>query len=297
MDFDANNEIDKQIRNIFPIETLESVSRKNVEYIGINLSSEPNSDFFYKIYYRDMPSKEIYDKNQKNPILEYLYEKDMVKILQAVYDNIHFNFSKFDIGFKNRTDENMVELFSFLEQNVPLFAEHKDEIINLAQMKIKSGLDYKYYAFHFCGFVYENGENTLFKSYWTNGVAKNSGKYNKEYYINYLKEKSDIPQFYELAQIINEAIDNCGGYLFMEGIDYTKEGAVSHKIYVIYPESVYDGLLKSIPDKYEYLKSQLLKVEKWNKVHGERFNCAGFALAKDKKNTLNLKLYYELIGE
>lgn len=296
MDFKTDNEIDIQIINTFSQEIVNSLTPENLEYFGINISSDPETDFVYKIYYEAAPSVKIYSKENKNSIVEYLYNLNTVKYLQVVYDNFHCDFSKFDIGLKNRTNENMHNMFLFFEQNIPLFKKYKNEIINLSKMKLFDDDNLTFSSLHFIGFVYENNENTLFKAYWSNYISANEELYNKDYYIKYLREISNIPQFVKLSGIADNMLEYCGGRLYMEGIDYTQEGSVSHKIYIKDPDlknDVYAGLITSIPDGNTILKERIKRISIWNKLHPE-IKCAGFAVGTDNFDNLNLKLYYSI---
>ena len=298
MKFNSEHPIDEKIRAVFSEEILESVNPEDIEYFGINLSSDADSDFVFKIYYENRPSQDIYAKNNRNPILEHLLKLNMVRNLQVVNDNVHFNFSKFDIGLKNRTNENMLNVFSFFEQNIPLFKKYKDEIINLSKMKVFKEDDYEYASFHFIGFVYENtAEPVLFKSYWSNFTSFDEEIFSKDYYINYLKN-TGIPQFIILSEIADNILNICGGRLYMEGTDYTNDGPVSHKIYIrtaSLDDNIYDGLVQVLPADVGVLKERIEIIKNWNTLHSE-LKCDGFAIGLDNHNNLNLKLYYKVTG-
>lgn len=295
MNFNTDNEIDKQIIKTFTKESMETLKPINIEYFGINLSSSDKCDNIYKIYYENNPSKRVYAEKDKNPIIEYLYSLDMVRTLQVVNDNSHRDFSKFDIGIQNRTNENMEKVFSFFEQNIPLFKKYKKEILKLTEMKLYDDNNHKYASFHFIGFVHENNlENTLFKAYWSNYISPEEIVFDKDYYLEFLANLN-IPQFKILSKIAKNILNYCGGRLYMEGIDYTNEGAVSHKIYIKslnLEGDVYNGLKKSIPKNYQTLKNRIEKLNKWNKLHSE-LKLEGVAIGIDIYNNKNLKLYYK----
>lgn len=291
MNIDLNNETDKQILETFSQETINSITKENVDYFGINLSSDLNTDIAYKIYWLNKPSELIYSQHEKNPIVEYLYKKNMVANLFVIHDKNYNGFSKYDIALKNRFNNNMLEMFSFFEDNLPIFKQNKDQIINLAKMKLKPDEDRSYSAFHFMGLAYENEENSIFKAYWANIINTKKIYYDNDYYFDYLSQNSGVPQFKDLIPMIKEILSYCGGYLLLEGIDYNLSGSNSYKIYVALAKNLYSGLVKTLPQSYETLKKQILKIQNWHEFHPE-LNCAGFALGTDNQNNLNIKLYY-----
>lgn len=288
MIFDSNNLIDNQILKQFKKDDLDSITNTNVEYFGINIYSSDERDFDYKIYYRNKPSTDIYFKNVDASIVNYLKSHDMLQYLQVAKDSSIPNLFKYDLNIKNRTTANMLEMFDYFDKNIPLFSKHKEEIINFSKIKSKDGEDYIYFSFQHIGFIFDGNKNILFKAYWTNRISRKT----HDYYINFLKN-SNIKKFNQLAPIADNIINSCKAYIFMEGIDYSESGAISHKVYVIYPKRVYEGLLTSLPEENKLLKERLLLIKDWNDLHPE-LSCEGFAIGLDKDNKLNLKLYYSV---
>lgn len=88
-------------------------------------------------------------------------------------------------------------------------------------------------------------------------------------------------------------IQNCGGHLCFEGINYNERCSEKHKIYITDQDCLLGGLKKTFPDN-ERLHEKLLMIEEWQKFHPE-FYCDIFAIGRDSKGSLILNLYFKFV--
>lgn len=286
MELNLNNEIDKKISCLFTKNVIANIKPRINEYLGMNLSSDIDTDIEFKIYYEDCYSRELYEQEKSDPFINFLYEKNMVSFLEIVHDREN-ETTRFNIGLQNRNNTNMTELFSWLGNNISFYDKYKDEIFNFSKLKNSRFEGYDYAALFFIGFIKDKfGKIKVLKLYWQNKYSEQ-----REYYINFI-QNSNIKPLQELMLLTTLALNNCGGNLYMEGIDYNEQCSEKHKIYIDYPTNLYDGLLKTFSDN-EKLKREIKLVRNWHELHDE-FSCSGFALCKDPKDNLIINMYFKL---
>ncbi len=286
-----DNEIDKKLSELYPKEVIENAKIGVIDYLGMNITEYKDSDIIFKIYYDDGHSREEYETKYKNdPLIDFLYEKNMVYFLEIVRDKDNTECTRFNVGLKNLTNENVMSLFAWLEKNVSFFAKYKDEILKLSEIKRYMNEDYKYSSFFFIGIVKDETGIKVLKCYWLNKNREPHEIFNDDYHLKFLEE-SGIKQFQELIPLTKEAIKNCGRHLCMTGIDYNSECSEKHKLYVDYPTDVYGGLLKTFPENEE-LKKKIILIRDWHEIHDE-FYCDGFTIGKDSENKLVLNIYFK----
>lgn len=289
MELYLDNEIDKKLSNLYTKEVLENVKPGVIDYLGMNIFEKPDSDIEFKIYYDDGHSREEYEQKYKDPLIDFLYEKDMVFFLEIVRDKENSECTRFNVGLKNLTNENVMSLFDWLDKNVSFFDKYKDEILKLSEIKRYLDENHKYSSFFFIGIVKDETGIKVLKCYWLNKNREPHEIFSDEYHLNFL-ESLGIEQFKELIPLTKEAIKNCGRHLCMTGIDYNAEFSEKHKLYVDYPTDVYGGLLKTFPDNDE-LKKKIILIRDWHEIHNE-FYCDGFTIGKDADNNLVLNIYF-----
>lgn len=291
MILNLENEIDKRLSSFFPEDVISNVKLGVIDYLGMNITLEPNDDIAFKIYYDDEYSREQYEKYGTDPLINFLYEKDMINFLTMVHDKNNSECTRFDIGLCYRNNKNMNDLFMWLEENVSFFGKYKDEILKLSLMKNSNYENHDYASLFFLGFVKDELGIKVLKCHWLNKNREDDEIFNDNYYIKFLNE-SGVTGLQELLPIAQKTLANCGRHLWMEGIDYNKDTSEKHKIYIDYPENLYDGLLQTFPDNLEFEKKINL-IRDWNNIH-EEFYCDGFALGKNLKENLTLNIYFRL---
>jgi len=283
----SKNEIDEKIIKSFPKKILKNLESNNLDYFGINISSNPEKDFAFKLYYKNKYSQKLYSKSKKIPLIEFALENKMTNFIQIVHDKNHIDCSRYNINLTNQTNRNMELLYSFLKENCSFYEKYEKEILELAKMKIINATDKDYCSFFFIALLNYANESIL-KCYWYNQVCNCKAEYfnNNEYYIDFI-EKCNVDGLKKILPTAKRALKNCVANLWMEGIDYTISGLKKYKIYLREPQKPYEGLIKTYSRNKE-IKKKIKIIEKWNNIHKEIY-CAGFAIGKDinKHSTIN----------
>ena len=278
-----DNEIDKKLSELYSEEVINNMKSGIMEYLGINIS-ENRKDIQLKIYYEYNPSYQLYKESQsKDPLIELLCEKNMMRFLETVYDKNNTQFNRYNVKIKKRSKANMLELFGYWEKNIKFFSKYKDEILKLSQIKYSEDPDDKFASLFFFGVEKEESEIKALKLYWIRHP-----EFEKQY-LESLKT-SGIDKLEQLIPLINSAINNCGGSLFMTGIDYNEKSPQKHKLYLEYPTNIYDGLITTFSDNQDLIKKINL-IKNWHEIHQE-FYCDIIGLGKDAKNNITLNFYF-----
>lgn len=278
-----DNEIDKKLSELYSEEVINNMKSGIMEYLGINIS-ENRKDIQLKIYYEYNPSYQLYKGSQsKDPLIELLCEKNMMRFLETVYDKNNTQFNRYNVKIKKRSKANMLELFGYWEKNIKFFSKYKDEILKLSQIKYSEDPDDKFASLFFFGVEKEESEIKTLKLYWIRHP-----EFEKQY-LESLKT-SGIDKLEQLIPLINSAINNCGGSLFMTGIDYNEKSPQKHKLYLEYPTNIYDGLIITFSDNQDLIKKINL-IKNWHEIHQE-FYCDIIGIGKDAKNNITLNFYF-----
>lgn len=286
MILNPDNEIDKKLSEIYTEETIHNATKDTMEYLGMNISEAPDDDIQLKIYYENNPSYKLYKESQsKDSLIEFLYEKNMISFLETVYDKNNSQFNRYNVKIKNRYKNNMLELFEFLEKNIKFFSKYKDEILKLSQIKYSENPDDEFASLFFFGIEKDESEIKKLKLYWIKHP-----EYEKQY-LETLKS-CGIDKLEKLIPLINSTIENCGGNIFMTGIDYNEKSHQKHKIYLEYPANLYNGLLATFSDN-EGLIKKINLIQNWHKIHQE-FYCDIVGIGKDAKDNITLNFYFML---
>ncbi len=289
-----SNEIDKKLSAFFQKEVIENIKLGIIDYLGMNITSEEDSDILFKIYYDDKYSREQYAQYGNIPLINFLYEKDMISFLTMVHDKGNNKCTRFDIGLQCRNNSNMSALFAWLDENVSFWGKYKEEILNMTKMKCSTLEDYDYASLFFLGFVNDKSVIKTLKCHWLNKNRENHPIFNDDYYIKFINENG-VSKLKELLPITCKALKNCGRHLWMEGIDYNKNSSEKHKIYIDYPQNLYDGLLKTFSGNKE-LENKIKLIREWHDIHPE-FYCDGFAIGQNSQDNITLNIYFKLKPE
>lgn len=285
-----NNELDKRISSLFSQEVIESITPENLDFLGMNLSFY-DDDISFKTYYLHEYSLACYNNQEDNePLIKFLKSKDMLNFFSVLKDSAYKDTEIYEVKISARNNRNMLELFSFLEQLISYFPKYKDEIIKLSTIKNRAYEGYDYAALYFFSVVKKGADIKSFKCYWDN----NYKILDDDYFFNFL-ENSGVTGLQELIPIAKSIVQNCGGHLCFEGINYNEKCSEKHKIYMTDQNNLIEGLIKTFPDM-EFLHKKLRFIEEWQKVHPE-FYCDIFAIGKDSKGRLILNLYFRFIED
>ena len=122
MFLDLRSKIDKKISLFFEKEQIKSIEKSSLDYFGINISSEINKDFEFKIYFNHKKSWEIYLQHKKNPLIDFLFENNFANFLTVVFDKNHKDSSRYDVGL---TPEQKVKFEEIKKEKRAQFEQRK----------------------------------------------------------------------------------------------------------------------------------------------------------------------------
>ena len=291
MILNLNNEIDVQLSENFSKEEIDNVNIANLDYFGMDLLPTENSGIQYKFYYLSRFSDKQYEKQNDVPFVNYV-SGEMKGYLSIVHDHLNKGCNRFDIRIhrKHRSDEEMLQLFSWLDSNVGFFKDYKEEIMRISTMKTVVS-QYKYASLFFVGGIVDELKNiSLLKCHWANMIEpKYEKEFPREYYIDFLKN-CNVKGFNDLLPITEKLFKVCGGKFCMEGIDYCAEGRFKHKIYFVDLKNLYEGLSEIFEFNPEITK-KISMARDWHCCHPE-FYCDGIAIGIDSEQNYTLNLYY-----
>ena len=269
--------------------------KEDIEYLGINLSSE-KEEIEFKVYYKDE-----YSRKEQHPIIEKLETEHMVRTLTQIVNTKNGHCRRYDIGLGNRTNVNMEKLLEEIDVVAPFCSEYKNEIRTLSQMKVCENPNFAFASLYFLGFIEKENTIEAMKMHYLTRICENPDKLGKRvffddaYYLDYL-EQMNVSQFKELLPIVRSVVNGTDGILWMIGVDYFKRGNHKYKIY-----------FKILSDEYiEKMKAALLiakgsaknlvvileKLEIWQKQHVELV-MDGVAVCLDQQGCWSLNFYFK----
>ncbi len=268
---------------------LKNITPENLDCFGVNISSDPNKDFAFKIYYDHKYSLELYSKVEKNPLLEFLLENKIIKFLTLVVDGKHLDFSRYDAGLLIQPNEKMELVFSYLKDNCSFYSKYEKEILKLSEMKVTNDENMDYASLYFVALL--DGGKTL-KCHWYNRACLRDIKsFDNEYYFNFI-ENSGVEGLNKILPTAKKVIQIGSGYIWMEGIDYNEFGSQKHKIYIYGTKKPYETLIETYSGN-KALEEKIEIIKEWNELHQE-LKCVGFALGEDSANNSTINFYYRM---
>ena len=94
------------------------------------------------------------DKSSDFPLINWLYEKHVVRFITIAPDSDNNKHKRCYIGLSsNRNNDNMNALFEGLENNVCFFKKYKKEILDLSKMKNSLDEGFDYASLYFLGYI------------------------------------------------------------------------------------------------------------------------------------------------
>ena len=187
----------------------------------------------------------------------------------------------------------MEALFSWLAGKTELFEQSKEEVLQLAQMKMTDLSEHDYCSIYHLGITEKRSIIDSLKWYFftkwcenPNKPAKNS-EYRDAYYLNYLKE-TKCAEYEWLVECSEKILEYCSGHLWMIGLDIKNNCYRKYKIYIKIPSDAYEKLSEALDGN---LGNQVIELEKWHQTHPE-FEFNGMAICLDTEGVLSLNAYY-----
>lgn len=295
MKYTAETKISDEI-DCFVEKHKQSFIENTVDYFGINISDDFNSEIQYKIYYNDKASRE--ELQGTHALVGLLENMDMIRYSTMVSDKSIPAKIRCDIGLKNRTNINMSTLFKWLDENTRTFREFSSEIKHLSQMKMTNRAGFDFASLYFLGFICMNNEIEILKFHFFNrlcmdpDVLHKNIQYTDDYYLSFLSN-SGINTFASLSSILHEVLQFCGGHLWMTGVDYEDNHRVKCKIYIKNPSDMFEGLLKVFDSKlFNCLHEQIECVKSWQ-ANNSNFYCEGFAVCENETGIISINYYFK----
>lgn len=262
--------------------------RQAVDFLGINVSDDTAAKPVFKIYYSRKFSGE-----ERHPVQKMLSERGMLRYCSMVRDTVNRSCVRLDLALKERTDRNMEWLFEQLTCLTTLFREGEGEIRELARMQITDREQHRNSTLYHLGFTEQDEEITLLKCHFLTRWCPDpdqpgkDSEYRDRNYLEYLKN-CKIAAYVELAGLAETTLNQCGGHLWMAGLDMGAAGYRKYKLYIKQPSMLYERL----PGILGKTMAEPLKASRrWHQAHPE-YGCEGAAFCVDSDSVHSLNLYY-----
>lgn len=259
----------------YPI--LRSVN--NVDFIGV---SYKQGIFNLKFYCTQNVS--FFDDYH---IKDFFINLNMIKYYERVLPN-----NRVEFALKNRNNDNMEALFSYLKRNFDSFKKNEDLILQLSSMKVTSRHDYDYASLYFVGFDKQN-LNSLKLYFYTkfcltpDDLSHVDNCYDNSYYLGCLKNLK-IDSLDNLIKYVEEVLSrDSGANLWMVGLD-VQDDFVKYKLYVK-DLVIYDEIFKVFLHKHFNL--DLTCITRWWSLHNE-LACAGVTFGVDSLGEFSVSFYF-----
>lgn len=271
-------------------------SSEYIDYIGLNTSSIVDTEFKFKAYYSPLSSVDL-----THDLIENLRSKSMIRLQTCIRDSLNPDDLRFDLGLKNRTNDNVLELLSILNDRADYFENSRYLIEKLAAMKITDDEKYALASLYFVGIIENNKKITALKFHFLNRFCEDTNRigrnfrYDDDYYIDYLRQ-CNIAGFCKVIDFITYMIDKNERHLWMTGIDIDNIGNVKFKQYFKCKDAeVFTDLLKWCLEHREWngQVDQIRAIKRWYDLQNE-LELDGIAVCNDDKKGYTLNLYFKI---
>lgn len=207
-----------------------------VEYIGINFHEQTGETPVFKCYYSTTESLRDGDE-----ILRPFLERDMIHALNWIQDTRYVGKLRYEIGLGNRTNENMLWLYRWIEHSFALSQRQRVELDQMKQLTCCSLNTHRYAALYYLGFI--TSAQTRFpleavKPHYILRTCENPEKIGKQFSVDTEKvlrflKAVDIPALADLAELLNP-IAGDENELWMVAMDFFSSPgmATKYKIYL-----------------------------------------------------------------
>ena len=225
---------------------------KNVDFLGLSINACGNIRF--KVYFTQ-------DKShiQDNQLYQFLKSKNMIRYYESVTDSTKPEEFRNDFGLQNRTNENIHDLFKYLETNAQISPSQIDTIITKSK--------FHYYT-RFCR---------------EPDVLSYNSFYRDDEYLRFIKDLK-IGSFTEIAEAVEQLLEIPETHLWMVGYD-AGFNSNKYKIYIRLSEK-FD--LKTISS---FISNNLKEVSQWTQNHAEYW-MHGLALCTDDGGNRSVNCYF-----
>jgi hypothetical protein len=263
----------------------EPLDRKSIDYLGVNVFEKKKEPVF-KIYYATKASP-----CRDHPLISYLYARDMLRDFEMVKDTISSTYLRLDMAIKHRNNTNIQMFLDQLKDYSDLYCECKDEVYQLAKMKITDSPEYQYASLYHLGITQENERTESLKWYFLTRWCQNpdqpgrNSEYRDAYYLDYLTD-TEIFEYQILVKYVNRILEGAPGHLWLIGMDVKTASYRKYKIYIKDLQISYEQLEELLDGRIKFAE-----VESWHQEHSE-FELEGIALCLDTEGDFSVNLYF-----
>ena len=267
---------------------------ESIDFFGINISED---DVIFKIYF----SSEVSSKQEFN-ILSPLHKKEMIGILNKVKDTTNSGKVRIDAQLKNRTNDNMLFLYEWINKIYPYLEKYNDQIEEFKRLQCSKDFNYHYAALYFLGIIsnsYNINDTQAVKLHYilrncsdTNHIGNN---YNVDNNVTLSIIKSmNIPIMQKLGCLADKCITDSYAEIWIAAVDYYKNQSNKYKIYFkSFNESFYETLYHElIREGLKNLGDNLNKFHQWLMAHIE-YKVYGLAVCCSEEHKWSLNFYLD----
>lgn len=226
---------------------------------------------------------------QDNQLYQFLKSKNMIRYYESVTDSTKPEEFRNDFGLQNRTNENIHDLFKYLETNAQISPSQIQLAKSIAKIKTTDKKGFIYSSLYFVSV--EMSDTIITKSkfhYYTRfcrepDVLSYNSFYRDDEYLRFIKDLK-IGSFTEIAEAVEQLLEIPETHLWMVGYD-AGFNSNKYKIYIRLSEK-FD--LKTISS---FISNNLKEVSQWTQNHAEYW-MHGLALCTDDGGNRSVNCYF-----
>lgn len=238
----------------FCAEHLKPGNEGSVDFVGINISTN-KSNYEFKVYHKKRIVEEAEDLVSESPVILKLAKNNMLSNVTRIERIDEHHRICLDFNLRNRTNENMKDVF-FLVQSMGDGIQEKLPLIKkLASLEINPESNFKYASLYYMGCVETEKDGiSALKLHFLTRKCMNPDCIFQDYYYDdayYLERLKTIDQFelHKCLDLIEEYVLAGNAHLWMIGCDFFSQdmGNIRGK-YKIYIKNVNENVLKKIEE-------------------------------------------------
>lgn len=284
--------------NHFIEEHPETFSPSLTDFFGINISDYPDAKPTFKIYYTPDGLGE-----SDAPFLKPLYQLQMIKNLNLVFDSINKGKLRCEIGLAKRNNRNMESLMEWLRGIYAFMPGELNEIAQFSKIKCSDCWDYSLAALYFLGFIAKtvNGnisETEAVKLHYILRNCDDPDHLGRNYRIDekvifHQLESVKIPLFQNLLMLLSEFLERSCARFWIAAVDFYRHSETKYKIYVncLQPSSLAELAELLYSRKILCLSQRVRDYSEWLKSHPE-FAVYGLAICISSNKVWSLNFYH-----
>lgn len=257
----------------------------DVDFFGINFDSNGNVRF--KIYFTQDASELIQDD-----FYSFLTEHDMIRYFESVTSSTDPTSFRMEYGLKNRSNNNINELFLFLEKNTQLKSSQLELAKRIANMKITNKANFDFSSLYFCSVEKQKNTDTKAKFHYYTRFCEEpdffsaENAYMDDKYLQFINTLQN-DKFNAIVQNASTVLRIPGTHLWMIGFDACPCGN-KYKVYIKLP----DGFSLMQLSYFSMFNKKVTKqICNWTIAHDEYY-LHGLALGVDDNDVKTVNLYY-----